>query len=102
VTPNVTTRSMARSAANNSQLNSIEADVLTAGTDATTVAIVAALVTTTEILEVILEVVAGRTITETTEAVEARGHTPEKRGHSEAPAPSPKQLANIGGPSPIQ
>jgi hypothetical protein len=48
----------------------------------------------TKILEVILEVVAGRTVTEITEAVEARGHTPEKRGHSdllaEAPAPSPK------------
>jgi hypothetical protein len=83
-----------------------EADVLTAGTDATTAAIIVALVRTTEILEVILEVVAGRTVTEITAAAEARGHTPEKRGHSdlpvEAPAPFPKQLANTGGPSPIQ
>jgi hypothetical protein len=77
-----------------------EADVLTAGTDATTAAITAALVKTTEILEVFLEVVAGRTVTEITEAAEAGGHTPEKRGHSdlpaEAPAPSPKQQANTG------
>jgi hypothetical protein len=73
-----------------------EADVLTAGTDATTAVKIAAPVTTTEILEVILEVVAGRTVTEIAEAVEARGRTPEKRGHSDppagAPAPTPKQL----------
>jgi hypothetical protein len=68
--------------------------------------IIAATVKTTEILEVILEVVAGRTVTEITETAEARGHTPEKRGHSdlpaEAPAPFPEQLVSIGGPSPIQ
>jgi hypothetical protein len=72
-----------------------EADVLTAGTDATTAEKIAALVTTTEILEVILEVVTGRTVTEITKAAEARGHTPEKGGHSDppagAPAPTPKQ-----------
>jgi hypothetical protein len=70
-----------------------EADVLTTGTDATTAAKIAAPVTTTEILEAILEVVVRRTVTEITEAAEARGHTPEKGGHSdlqaEAPAPSP-------------
>jgi hypothetical protein len=74
----------------------VEADVLTAGTDATTAAKIAAPVITTEILEVTLEVVAGRTVTEMTEAVEARGRTPEKGGHSDppagAPAPTPKQL----------
>jgi hypothetical protein len=73
-----------------------EADVLTAGTDDTIAAKIAAPVTTTEILEVTLEVVAGRTVTETTEAVEARGHTPEKGGHSDHPAGAlaltPKQL----------
>jgi hypothetical protein len=73
-----------------------EADVLTAGTDATTAAITAAPVETTEILEVILEVVAGRTATEITEAAEAGGRTPEKRGHSDPPAggiaPTPKQF----------
>jgi hypothetical protein len=83
-----------------------EADVLTAGTDATTAAITAAPVETTEILEVILEVVAGRTVTEITEASEARGRTPEKRGHSDLPAealaPSPKQQANTGDPSRAQ
>jgi hypothetical protein len=60
----------------------------------------------TEILEVILEVVAGRTVTKITEAAEARGHTPEKRGHSDLPAEAPahfqKQQANTGGPSQIQ
>jgi hypothetical protein len=66
-----------------------EADVLTAGIDATTAAKIAALVITTEILEFILEVVAGRTVTEMTEAAEARGHTPEKRGHSDPPAGAP-------------
>jgi hypothetical protein len=73
-----------------------EADVLTAGTNATTAAITAAPVETTEILEVILKVIAGRTVTEIMEAVEARGRTPEKGGHSDppagAPAPTPKQL----------
>jgi hypothetical protein len=66
-----------------------EADVLTAGTDATTAAKIAAPVTTTEILKAILEVKAGRTVTEKTEAAEARGHTPEKGGHSDPPAGAP-------------
>jgi hypothetical protein len=77
-------------------VSTADADVLTAGTDATTAAKIAALVTMTETLEVILEVVDGRTVTEITEAVEARGRTLEKRGHSDppagAPAPTPKQL----------
>jgi hypothetical protein len=83
-----------------------EADVPIAGTDATIAAIIAAPVGTTEILEIILEIVAGRAVTEITEAAETRGHTPGRRGHSgllaEAPATIPKQLANIGGPSLIQ
>jgi hypothetical protein len=59
----------------------VETDVLTAGTDATTAAITTAPVNTTEILEVILEIVAGRAVTEITEAAETRGHTPGRRGH---------------------
>jgi hypothetical protein len=47
-------------------------DVPTAGTDATIAAIIAAPVDTTEILEVILEIVAGRAVTEITEAAETR------------------------------
>jgi hypothetical protein len=78
-----------------------EPDVPTAGTDATTTAIIAAPVNTTEILEVILEVVAGRAVTEITEAAETRGHTPGKRSHLgppvRAPAPTPRQQANIEG-----
>jgi hypothetical protein len=63
-----------------------EANVLTAGTDDTTAAKIAAPVTTTKILEATLEVAAGRTVSEITEAAEARGHTPEQRGHSDPPA----------------
>jgi hypothetical protein len=77
------------------------ADVLTAGTDATTAAIITAPVRTTEILEVILEVIAGRTVTEITEAAEARGHIPERRGHLGplvgAPAPTPRLQETTGG-----
>jgi hypothetical protein len=77
-----------------------ETDVPTAGTNATIAAITAAPVATTEILEVILEIVAGRAVTEITEAAETRGHTLERRGHLGplvgAPAPTPKQQETTG------
>jgi hypothetical protein len=63
-----------------------EADVLTAGTNATTAAKIAAPVGMTKVLEAILEVVAGRTVTEITEAAEARGRTPEKGEQPDPPA----------------
>jgi hypothetical protein len=73
----------------------VETDVLTAGTDATIAAITAAPVNTTEILEVIQEIIAGRAVTEITEATETGGHTLGRRGHSgplaEAPAPILRQ-----------
>jgi hypothetical protein len=53
-------------------------DVPIAGTDATTAVITAATVNTTEILEIILEIVAKKTVTEMTEAAETRGRSPEK------------------------
>jgi hypothetical protein len=84
----------------------VETDVRTAGTDATTAAITAATVNTTEILEIILETVAKRTVTEIMEAIETRGHSQGKRGRSDplvgAPAPTPKQKATIKGLGPTQ
>jgi hypothetical protein len=82
-------------------VQTVATDVPTAGTDAMTAAITAAPVRMTEILEVILEVVAGRAVTEITEAAGSRGHTPERRGHLGppvgAPAPTPRQQANTEG-----
>jgi hypothetical protein len=87
-------------------VRTVTTDVPTVEADATTAATIAALVKTTEILEAILEVVAGRTVTEITEAAEARGHTPETRGHLDLPAEAPahfqKQRANTGDPSQIR
>jgi hypothetical protein len=73
----------------------VETDVPTAGTDDTTAAITATPVNMTEILEVILEIVAGRAVTEITEGAETGGHTLGRRGHSgplaEAPVPILRQ-----------
>jgi hypothetical protein len=81
-------------------------DVPTAGTDATTAAIIAAPVSMTEILEIILEIVAKKTVTEITEAAETRGRGPEKRDRSGplvgALVPTPKQKATIKSLGPTQ
>jgi hypothetical protein len=70
-------------------------DVPIALTDATTAAITAAPVSTTKTLEITLEIVAEKAVTEITEAAETRGRGPERRGHLGplvgALAPTPKQ-----------